>query len=329
MEPPPATQGDAAGSSRPAAAESRSATPGAGAAGADGADSPSEPSTLPTRFPTAPRVVAFGDVHGDLGAARRALALAGAIDGDDHWSGGSLVVVQTGDQLDRGDDEQEILDLFERLRGEAEAAGGAFHVLLGNHELMNAAGDLRYVTPGGLVDFQDVEGLALDDPRLARFPPQAQARAAAFLPGGPYAAVLAQRNTVVIVGESVFVHGGVLPQHVPRGVSSLERLNADVRLWLAGKADTQPISDNVLGQMGVVWTRLYAEDGVQACTLLGQALERLKARRMVVGHTVQKAGITSGCDDRVWRVDVGMAAHYGGSVQVLAIEGDTVTVLRP
>ena len=47
-------------------------------------------------------------------------------------------MVQTGDQLDRGDQEQEILDLFERLRIESEAAGGAFHALLGNHELMNA-----------------------------------------------------------------------------------------------------------------------------------------------------------------------------------------------
>ena len=62
------------------------------------------------------RIVAFGDVHGDLEAARGALRLAGAIDEQDHWIGGDLIVVQTGDQLDRGDQEQEILDLFERLR---------------------------------------------------------------------------------------------------------------------------------------------------------------------------------------------------------------------
>ena len=75
------------------------------------------------------RIVAFGDVHGDLEAARGALRLAGAIDEQDHWIGGDLIVVQTGDQLDRGDQEQAILDLFEKLRMESAAAGGEFHAL--------------------------------------------------------------------------------------------------------------------------------------------------------------------------------------------------------
>src|SRR5688500_15265123 len=59
---------------------------------------------IPTRLPAAKRVVAIGDIHGDLQAARAALRAAGAIDDQDHWSGGDLVVVQTGDILDRGDD---------------------------------------------------------------------------------------------------------------------------------------------------------------------------------------------------------------------------------
>lgn len=271
--------------------------------------------------------MAFGDVHGDLAATRAALRLAGATDDNDRWVGGELVVVQTGDQLDRGDDEQAILDLFERLGTEAEAAGGALHVLLGNHELMNAAGDLRYVTPGGFADFEGVSGADPTDPRFAELPPPARARAAAFAPGGPYARVLARRNTVVVVGRSVFVHGGVLPQHVPNGVESLAQLNADVRAWLSGRADETALRSNVLDNEGVVWTRMYARDDAEACGQLGEALRRLDADRMVVGHTPQKTGITSACDERVWRVDVGMAKHYGGSVQVLEIVGDTVRAL--
>lgn len=286
-----------------------------------------QPPTLPSRYPAPARLVAFGDVHGDLGATRRALRLAGAIDVSDRWVGGSLVVVQTGDQLDRGDDEQAILDLFERLRGEAEAAGGAFHVLNGNHELMNVAGDLRYVTPGGFADFEGIDGLDLDDPALAQLPPQARARAAALRPGGPYAELLARRNTVVVVGPSVFVHGGVLPQHVPNGISDLERLNAEVRAWIGGRSDGRSLESTVLGPEGVVWTRLYASDDAEACAQLGEALDRLDAVRMVVGHTPQKSGITSGCDEKIWRVDVGMAAHYGGEVQVLLIEGEDVEAL--
>lgn len=317
MEPPPA-------------GETQKAAPSASTkAPASVVDSPTARTvpSVPSRFPAPARLVALGDVHGDLTATRRALRLAGAIDAKDRWVGGSLVVVQTGDQLDRGDDEQAILDLFERLRDEAEAAGGAFHVLLGNHELMNAAGDLRYVTPGGFADFEDVEGLKLDDPALARTEPKARARMAAFRPGGPYARILAERNTAVIVGDSVFVHGGVLPEHVPGGVADLERLNDDVRSWLVGRSDGRAIEQSVMGPEGVVWTRVYAADDAGTCARLGQALDRLKAKRMVVGHTVQKTGITSGCDGRLWRIDVGMAAHYGGQVQVLQIEGDAVEPL--
>jgi hypothetical protein len=100
----------------------------------------------PLRVPAAGRIVAIGDLHGDLNATRQALRLAGAIDASDQWIGGDLVVVQTGDQLDRGDNEQEILDLFERLASQAAKTGGAVYSLNGNHELMNAVFDFRYVT---------------------------------------------------------------------------------------------------------------------------------------------------------------------------------------
>src|SRR5690242_4946969 len=99
----------------------------------------------PWRRPATGRVVAVGDLHGDLTATRAALRVAGVFDPHDSWIGGTTTLVQTGDVLDRGDDEQAIIDLLERLETEAAAAGGAVIWLLGNHELMNAAGDFRYV----------------------------------------------------------------------------------------------------------------------------------------------------------------------------------------
>jgi hypothetical protein len=39
-----------------------------------------------------------------------------------------------------------------------------------------------------------------------------------------------------------------------------------------------------------------------------------------VGHTVQKAGISSACGERVFRIDVGLSAYYGNNpVQVLEV----------
>ena len=60
-----------------------------------------------------------------------------------------------GDQLDRGDGERAILDPFEELADQAHAAGGGFHALLGNHEVMNVEEDFRYVTDG-MTEFADV-----------------------------------------------------------------------------------------------------------------------------------------------------------------------------
>lgn len=269
------------------------------------------------------RIVAFGDVHGDLEATREALRLAGAIDGTDRWVGGDLIIVQTGDQLDRGGQEQAILDLFERLRVEAAEAGGAFHALLGNHELMNVTGDLRYVTDEGFEDFQDAVEYDPADSTLAGFDPRARARVAALRPGGVYARLLAERNLILLLDGNVFVHGGVLPPHVAYGI---DRLNRETDAWLRGEAERPGILE---GSESPQWTRLYSsEPDSLSCDVLGQVLERLDAERMVMGHTVQKDGIDSVCGGRGWRIDVGMSAHYGGPVEVLEIAGDSVRVLR-
>jgi hypothetical protein len=278
---------------------------------------------IPTRFDAAPRIVAFGDVHGDLNAARSALRLGGAIDENDNWIGGELVVVQTGDQLDRGDDEQAIIDMFSRLIIEAAAAGGAFHVLNGNHELMNAKMDLRYVTPGGFKDFEDAVSIPEGDTSLAGYEAHQRARVVAMRPGGRYAKVFSERNTMVIVGDNVFVHGGITPQFVDYGI---ERMNEETRSWLRGDA---PIPEWFLQKGSPVWSRHFSDEvDASDCDLLADALKKMQVKRMIVGHTVQIEGITPFCSDQVWCIDVGMAAHYGGQVQVLEIVGDQVRALN-
>ncbi len=261
----------------------------------------------PFRFAATGRIVAIGDLHGDLASTREALRVARVIDEQDHWNGGTATLVQTGDQLDRGDQEREILDLLERLGQEATKAGGALHVLNGNHEVMNVAGDMRYVTEGGSRQFAELGG-----------------RKAAFAPGGPYARKLAERDVAVIVGDTVFVHGGVLLKHVRYG---LGRVNAEVSRWMraAGPAPAAIQADDAL-----VWTRAYGDPSPsrEACDELGSVLAELKIKRMVVGHTVQKAGVSPACDARVFRIDIGLSDYYGENLtQVLEIDGERVGVL--
>jgi hypothetical protein len=274
-------------------------------------------------FEAKKRIVAFGDVHGDLDATLRALRLAGATDEAGAWIGVDLFVVQVGDQLDRGDDDRAILDLFKKLEGEAKDKGSAFVAVNGNHEIMQAQLDFRYVTPGAFPPFDEFAASA--PPFVASLLPRAQrGRAAAFLPGGPYAKLLAERPLVAIVGDSVFVHGGVLKKHVDYG---LEKMDGEVRAWLRGERRDPPriaVADD-----GPLWSRMYSTAaGEEECAELDRVLGALGKKRMVMGHTPQKPGATAACGGKAWRIDTGMAKHYGGPVEVLEIVGDEVKVLK-
>ena len=276
----------------------------------------------PTFVDSNGRLIAMGDVHGDYDAAINALKLAGAIDDNLNWIGGDLTIVQTGDQLDRGDGERAILDLFERLGEEAHQAGGAFYSLLGNHETMNVELDLRYVTPGGYEDFADIP-YDETDPLISSYPENERGRVAAFRPGGPYAEILAGHNVVMVVDDTVFVHGGILPTHVTYG---LERINEEVQAFFKGNLTFPRVMES---SESPVWSRHYSDEtGADECALLEETLNALSASKMVVGHTVQRFGITSACNSQVWRIDVGMAAYYDGSISVLEIVGDEVRILQ-
>jgi hypothetical protein len=231
--------------------------------------------------------------------------------------------VQTGDQLDRGDHDREILDLLERITSEASAAGGRVIALNGNHETMNVAGDFRYVTEAGFAQFSQFESQAPNKALLERVAPAARGRFAAFAPGGVYAQKLAQREVVAIVGETVFAHGGVLEKHVQYG---LDRLNTDVSRWMRGESAAP---SSITAEDAPVWTREYSEEPLpeQACTELYTVLRELGAKRMVVGHTVQKHGVTSACDGKVFRIDVGLSDYYGeNATQCLEIDGERISV---
>lgn len=258
---------------------------------------------IATKVPVTPkRLVAIGDLHGDLAATKSALRAAGAIDDKGTWIGKDLIVVQTGDMLDRGDDESKIIELLERLAVEAKAAGGALIQTLGNHELMNAAHDFRYVTPGGMQDFGGDREHALG-------------------PGGAWAKRLAQHNVIAIVGDTVFSHAGVLPDWV----TMLDDTNLTARCWLDGQRDQPPAaltSDN-----SPVWTRAWGRPDEVDCAMLDGVLAKLGVKRMVVGHTVQEKGITNSCDGKLWRIDVGLAKLYDGPIEVLEL-GDSPRVLR-
>lgn len=251
-------------------------------------------------------VVAIGDVHSDPPAALAALRLAGVVDASGAWTGGNTWLVQTGDLFDRGPDSKGTLALFQRLEGEAAAAGGRLLALDGNHEVMNLQGDWRYVSPADLAGYG---GEA--------------ARKAAFAPEGEAGRWVRGHDMVADVAGTIFVHGGVGEAWAKLGVPTLNRL---FHAALDGVGPPE-----VLGNDGPLWNRAYLlADPSVACDELGRALAALGAERMVVGHTTQESGrIAERCGGRLYGIDTGLSAHYGGHTAALRIRAGAVELLHP
>ncbi|TXG74470.1 hypothetical protein EZV62_003049 [Acer yangbiense] len=240
------------------------------------------------------RIVAVGDLHGDIDQARCALEIAGVLstDGQDLWTGGQTVLIQLGDVLDRGEDEIAILSLLRSLDIQAKAEGGAVFQVNGNHETMNVEGDFRYVDSGGFdecTDFLDylndyhydceeafvswvgVSKRWKEDRRmsknflgplnLVKRQKGVIARSVLFRPGGPLACELARHAVVLKVNDWLFCHGGLLPRHVAYG---MERMNREVSDWMRGLSDSDGSPHIPFlathGYDSVVWNRLYSRD---------------------------------------------------------------------
>ena len=307
---------------------------------------------VPSILPACPKIIAIGDLHGDFDALMISLKRAGIIDSQGSWVAGSTIVVQVGDVLDRGgrgssvtskDDleELQILNFLYKLNRQALLCNppGRVITLLGNHELMNMIGDFRFATKEHISGFGGFEN-----------------RKNLFEPGGQMARRMACNSLgVVMIGDWVFVHGGLLPEHLHTvakmsgGVSRpkvvLDRINNLVRGILRGKIKLENIGreeESILfGGDGIFWTRKYSQgnvsreicnDAYDTLSLLG--IDRKKGG-IVIGHTPQNS-INSVCDNRIWRIDTGMSEAFGhrpgqhGRIEVLEIlqNGESVGVIH-
>lgn len=174
----------------------------------------------PWRFEDVERFVAVADIHGAYDSFERVLTQAGLIDEAHNWTGGTDHLIIVGDVLDRGPASRQALDLIMQLEQAAPAAGGAVQFVLGNHELMNLVGDLRYVSAAEYAAFAHDESAEVraaarelfdgtQQAFEARFPPGFFAHRAAFSPAGRYGAWLLQRPVMAVVNDWAFVHGGI------------------------------------------------------------------------------------------------------------------------
>ncbi|KAH6560939.1 hypothetical protein BASA60_000161 [Batrachochytrium salamandrivorans] len=255
------------------------------------------------------RVVAIGDLHGDFKMSVKTLQMANIIDVNFKWIAGNTIVVQTGDVVDRGADTIKLYALLRALTDQAKRHGGRLIQLLGNHETMNMAGDLRYVSDEDIASYG---GLNI--------------RSHAFSENGDLGRYLRTLGIGAKVDDTVFFHAGTGLKWSRLGIDVLNTL---AHQELVGRNAEYISNSEIFDEHGPLWYRGFAtRDDNVFCDFVKDVLFNLKANRMVIGHTPTEDGrISNRCDGLVYIIDVGISRYIRGRIAALEIVGDRVTPL--
>ncbi|CAL5368837.1 unnamed protein product [Camellia sinensis] len=156
-----------------------------------------------------------------------------------------------------------------------------------NNKIVNIDGDFRFISKTLLDEFRvwadwscvgnsmkslcdglgkpkDLyRGLPLAFPNLKQdISDRVRARAAALRPEGPISSRFLANILTIVAGESVFVHGWLLPNHVDYG---LDPINEEVMDWIISGLK-QSVSKNLItGRNSVVWLRKLSHELAHHC----------------------------------------------------------------
>ncbi|HXC17202.1 MAG TPA: metallophosphoesterase [Holophagaceae bacterium] len=246
-------------------------------------------------FPAPGKILAVSDIHGHFDDLLTLLKAHGVIDDRLHWAFDKGHLVIAGDVMDRGDQVTQALWFIRGLEIGAKRAGGRVHMLLGNHENMVAAGDLRYTNP-----------LYTDAPEGM---PSVVERFGADAEFGRW---LRSKPALLKLGPFLFLHGGVSPELAARKFTPA-MINATLRTHFGERAGRGADDASfLLGSQGPLWFRglIPGEDGEVTDAQVDELLAYFGVRTIVVGHTTE-GSVEALHGGRVYAIDAGLKEGRG------------------
>jgi hypothetical protein len=220
----------------------------------------------------------------------------------------NTVIVQLGDQVDGGgrgtsesSGELDLIEFMENIHVQAYRVGGGVYSLIGNHEIMNLLGDFRYASSKD-INIQGGEKL----------------RKELFKPGGDlFNNLSCTRNAILQIGNFVFAHAGIVPDNIKdfdRPEIFIKYINLLMKEFLQGKRDKndEEIQKYFLDKdTSIIWNRQYGNE-ITKCSDVEDVVKMLNVGHMIVGHTIQNK-INSTCNNKLWRVDVGISKIFNSN----------------
>ncbi|WP_418509574.1 metallophosphoesterase [Corallibacter sp.] len=257
------------------------------------------------------KLIAISDIEGNFDALYSFLLANNVIDKQANWIFNEGHLVCNGDFFDRGSEVTQVLWLIYHLENQALLHGGKVHFIMGNHEIMNLYGHIKYNDQKYIHAAKQIcktknwntsiKQLYSQDSELGRW--------------------LRTKNIVEKIGTIIFVHGGLNKYHLENAYD-ISELNTIARKYY-GKVPSKTNIENdrdeiiVSGINSPFWDRRLNLDTKHKLALkasgidinpttqetVNAILKHFKASKIVIGHSLVN-DIQTDYNGKVIKIDV-------------------------
>jgi hypothetical protein len=259
---------------------------------------------VPSEYVQPRKMLVLSDIEGEFFALRQLLIAGGVMDEKYNWTFGRGHLVICGDLFDRGKHVVEGLWLLYRLEQLARAEGGVVHVILGNHDIMNLSGDLRYVNKKYM---ESAKAMGMDYMQL-------------YDTRSELGRWLRTRNMVERIGKGLYMHAGI-SKEINALKLSVPQINKLCRPYYdKGKpaiAAEPSVAVFFSGKTSPFWYRGYFHEPKATLQDVEETLALYGVTQIVVGHTIVEGNVGFYYGGKVLGLDVD---QHGGDHQAALFE---------
>ena len=219
------------------------------------------------------RLLAIGDLHGNLQSLLSLMIGNKIIDAAFNWIWGNGQIVFIGDLFDRGCQVTELIWFVQHFESQAQINGGRVHLILGNHEIMALIGDHRYLNEKyrNICEYFSMNywEFYTPDSELGRF--------------------IRSKPAILKIGDILFVHAGIGPELLSKMLSINEINDVIYNTLSDNKRKLNELEIFMLLDDGPLWFRDLLHEYSYFQTLsesyIDSVLSFYEVSHIIIGHS--------------------------------------------